>query len=202
MTTEIAGTESAAVQEAAAQLSEAAAAKKCWACGCLHGGLASIERAFPEGKRPAALDAAIQAAGSRLVQVQYDCLGCEICYPAVAINALGQLGGENQIAEQRVRAGCPCRSPICTGKIRKKVVKRMVLLDEEDDIFNEICMWGWGRAYMSESSCRFKNVYQFRGEQTRASGEHEFYEIPAAEFWRRLLGHNSLRIGGLTTGLY
>ena len=97
MTTEIAGTESAAVQEAAAQLSEAAAAKKCWACGCLHGGLASIERAFPEGKRPAALDAAIQAAGSRLVQVQYDCLGCEICYPAVAINALGQLGGENQI---------------------------------------------------------------------------------------------------------
>ncbi|HWT79065.1 MAG TPA: DUF4346 domain-containing protein, partial [Candidatus Methylomirabilis sp.] len=97
MTTEIAETEGAAVEEAVVELSEATAAKKCWACGCLHGGLASIERAFPEAKRPAALDAAVQAARSYLVEVQYDCLGCEVCYPAVAINTLNHLRGDDQI---------------------------------------------------------------------------------------------------------
>ena len=97
MMAEITGTEGTAVEEAAAQLSDAAAAKKCWACGCLHGGLASIERAFPDGKRPVVLDTAIQEARSRLVEVQYDCLGCEICHPAVAINALGRAADEDQI---------------------------------------------------------------------------------------------------------
>ncbi len=90
-------TEEAAIQEAVDQLHAAAAAKKCWACGCLHAGLSGIEHAFPESQRSADLDAALRAAREHLVEVRYDCLGCEICYPAVAINALGRLGGAQAI---------------------------------------------------------------------------------------------------------
>jgi tetrahydromethanopterin S-methyltransferase subunit A len=92
-------TEEAAIREAVDQLHEASTAKKCWPCGCLHHGLASIEKAFPEGSRPAILDAAIRAARERLAEVRYDCLGCEICFPAVAINALNQSAVAQEIAE-------------------------------------------------------------------------------------------------------
>jgi len=97
MTTEVDTAAHSTVEEAVGHLREATEAKKCWPCGCLHSGLAVIERAFPDGTRPAALDAAVRAARERLVEVRYDCLGCEICYPAVAINALSQVGGEHQI---------------------------------------------------------------------------------------------------------
>lgn len=78
-----------ALAEAVKQLGEATAAKKCWRCGCLHNSLKSLEEAMPEGERPEALDAAIRAARGRLVPVQYECLGCEVCYPPLAMNALG-----------------------------------------------------------------------------------------------------------------
>ena len=58
--------DSASVDEAVAQLREAAAAKKCWACGCLHHSLEAIEGAFPAGQRPEMLDPALQAARQRL----------------------------------------------------------------------------------------------------------------------------------------
>jgi tetrahydromethanopterin S-methyltransferase subunit A len=57
-------------------------------CGCLHNSLQAIERAFPATERPAVLDAAVRAARERLTEVRYDCLGCDVCYPALAINAL------------------------------------------------------------------------------------------------------------------
>lgn len=75
--------------EAVRQLREAAAAKKCWQCGCLHGSLRAIEEAFPSAERPAELNDAIQLARARLTKTKYDCLGCEVCFPAIAINALG-----------------------------------------------------------------------------------------------------------------
>ena len=83
-----------ALQEAVAQLAEAAAAQKCWSCGCLHSGLAAIERAFPADTRPAELDSVVLTVRERLVEMRYDCLGCEVCYPAVAINALSELGSD------------------------------------------------------------------------------------------------------------
>lgn len=76
------------IDEAVTQLQEAAAARKCWGCGCLHNSLRAIEDAFPEEKRPVALSEAIRVTRERLVGVKYDCLGCEVCYPAIAINAL------------------------------------------------------------------------------------------------------------------
>ncbi len=97
MTMEVGMTADAAIEEAVGYLREAAEAKKCWPCGCLHSGLAAIERAFPHATRPTELDAVIRLARERLIEVRYECLGCEVCYPAVAINALSHLGGEHPI---------------------------------------------------------------------------------------------------------
>lgn len=83
-------TDSAAVKEAAALLEEAAAARKCWACGCLHGTLDNVERSLPAGSRPPELTRAVEATRQHLLPVRYDCLGCELCYPAVALNALNR----------------------------------------------------------------------------------------------------------------
>lgn len=81
------------IEEAARQLQEAAAATKCWPCGCLHHSLAAIEKAFPDGKCPAGLDSALRTARERLVPIRYECLGCEVCYPALAVNALSRADG-------------------------------------------------------------------------------------------------------------
>lgn len=76
------------LEDAAAQLQQAAAAKKCWACGCLHGALDTIERVLPAGQRPATLEAALAISRAQLTPVRYDCLGCDVCFPAVAVNAI------------------------------------------------------------------------------------------------------------------
>lgn len=79
--------------EAVSQLQAATGAKKCWACGCLRHALDALERAVPEGSRPVSLADAMVSARARQVPQRYECLGCEICYPAVALNALGGVGG-------------------------------------------------------------------------------------------------------------
>lgn len=78
----------AALKEAIDQLDAATAAKKCWQCGCLHQTLEAIDRSLPLVDRPEPLDRAVTAARSKLTTVRYDCIGCDPCYPAVAVNAL------------------------------------------------------------------------------------------------------------------
>lgn len=80
------------VNEAVKQLEDAASAKKCWHCGCLHSSLRAIEEAYPKSARPKQLASVVELARSRLSDVKYDCLGCEVCWPALAINALGVEG--------------------------------------------------------------------------------------------------------------
>lgn len=75
-------------EEAVSQLGEAVRAKKCWPCGCLHGTLDSIDQAFANGKKPQELTRIIESARLRLTDIKYDCLGCDVCYPAIAVNAL------------------------------------------------------------------------------------------------------------------
>ncbi len=79
--------------EVAAQVWTAAETRKCWACGCLRHALDAIDRAVPEPSRPSSLAEALRCARARLVPQRYACLGCEVCYPAVALNALGVAGG-------------------------------------------------------------------------------------------------------------
>lgn len=96
-------TERQGAEEAARQLLDAAGAKKCWSCGCLHEALAAVEGALPSGRRLPVLDRAVSTAKGRLLEVRYDCLGCEVCYPALAVNALSASHGE--VLESA--AGCP-----------------------------------------------------------------------------------------------
>ncbi|WP_315762440.1 DUF4346 domain-containing protein [Bradyrhizobium sp. SZCCHNS2005] len=77
------------LSDAARQLQEAANARKCWACGCLRHALDAIDRAVPEPSRREDLTAAMDAARVHLAPQRYACLGCEVCYPAIALNALG-----------------------------------------------------------------------------------------------------------------
>lgn len=97
---------SAKIKEASGLIEEAAAAEKCWSCGCFHGSLAAIDRAFSEAKPPPEMEAAIAAGRDRLVPQEYDCLGCEVCYPALAINALGEVMGD-RFADVSVCAPAP-----------------------------------------------------------------------------------------------
>lgn len=84
----------ASVEEAVAQLREAAAAKKCWQCGCLHQTLSAIERAHEGRSMPLPLAGVVTEARGRLTTTRYDCIGCDPCFPAVAVNALNTRAGE------------------------------------------------------------------------------------------------------------
>jgi tetrahydromethanopterin S-methyltransferase subunit A len=81
------------LNQAATQLRAAADAKKCWPCGCLHHALEAFDRAVPRPERPTPLREVMEEAKARLLPKRYECLGCEECYPAVALNALGATGG-------------------------------------------------------------------------------------------------------------
>lgn len=83
-------------QEVREQMEKAGAAKKCWPCGCLHNSLAAIEQAFPNGELPEDLARTVRAARDRLQTVRYDCLGCSVCFPALALNALNAEGADIQ----------------------------------------------------------------------------------------------------------
>src|SRR5512132_810182 len=66
------------------QLAEATAAKKCHACGCFQAAVAAFEQT-EAGRRE--LAPALARARESFAPRKYDCLGCEICFPAVAENA-------------------------------------------------------------------------------------------------------------------
>ncbi|MGH9533455.1 MAG: DUF4346 domain-containing protein [Terriglobales bacterium] len=66
------------------QLSEAAAASKCHTCGCLH---KTAEALSETEAGQTVLASALAEARSVLKPKRYDCLGCPICYPALAANA-------------------------------------------------------------------------------------------------------------------
>ena len=80
------------IEHAAMMLRAAADARKCWACGCLRHALDTIDnaRTAPEGND--ALDMALASARERLQPQRYECLGCDICFPAVALNDLAADG--------------------------------------------------------------------------------------------------------------
>lgn len=95
------------VNEAVGQLREAAAAKKCAPCGCLHGALRAMEQSFPAGERPSDLDEAMRSAGEHTTDLKYECLGCQVCFPANALNALHVEGDSCPTEPEEERAGWP-----------------------------------------------------------------------------------------------
>lgn len=107
---------SATAQEAALkliteQISEAMHAQKCHGCGCLHETVEALART-DVGRRE--LPDLLLKARAISVPIQYDCLGCAVCYPAVAANAFtdafpDQSEGMNlcPTAEPHARSGWP-----------------------------------------------------------------------------------------------
>lgn len=77
----------AALRVVQERLAEATAAKRCHPCGCFHGAVASFERA---GAGTGDLAGALALARAVLTEKRYDCLGCEVCFPAVAENAFAE----------------------------------------------------------------------------------------------------------------
>lgn len=69
------------------QLSEAVGARKCYGCGCLHKTVEALSRT-DIGR--ADLAPALAEARSVFVPKEYDCLGCSVCYPAIAANAFAE----------------------------------------------------------------------------------------------------------------
>lgn len=66
------------------QMSDATAATKCHACGCFQAAVAAFEQT-EAGRRE--LAPVLARARETFAPRRYDCLGCEICFPAVAENA-------------------------------------------------------------------------------------------------------------------
>lgn len=69
------------------QLAEATAAKKCHGCGCLHSTVQALE-ATDAGRGE--LKDALERTRAAFTPKKYDCLGCEVCFPAVAANAFAE----------------------------------------------------------------------------------------------------------------
>lgn len=76
--------QAAALRVITEQMSEAIAAFKCHGCGCLHKTVEALSSTEP-GKTE--LAAVLGEARSVFKPKQYDCLGCPVCYPAIAANA-------------------------------------------------------------------------------------------------------------------
>jgi len=69
------------------QMSEAVSASKCHTCGCLH---KTVEALSSTDVGQTELAGPLQEARSVFKPKQYDCLGCPICYPAIAANAFAE----------------------------------------------------------------------------------------------------------------
>lgn len=69
------------------QLEEAIAAAKCHKCGCLQ---QTVEALAETDVGRAELAAILAKARNVFVSKKYDCLGCTVCYPAIAANAFAE----------------------------------------------------------------------------------------------------------------
>ncbi len=82
------------------ELRAAEGANKCHRCGCFRGALTQLRRALPslppESQRQ--LRPVVNEGESRLVPIEYDCLGCAVCWPANALNLAAEAFPNSPIA--------------------------------------------------------------------------------------------------------
>ncbi len=100
-----------AIQAIREQIGRAKAASKCHRCGCLHDTVEALS-ATEVGRGP--LASTLADARAAFVPRAYDCLGCAICFPALAANAFAEgFPREGQVLDlcptgpAEVRAGWP-----------------------------------------------------------------------------------------------
>ena len=69
------------------QVEQAIAATKCHGCGCMLHTVEALEQATPQVLE---LISVLDRARRVLVTKKYDCLGCDVCFPAIAANAFAE----------------------------------------------------------------------------------------------------------------
>ncbi len=92
------------------ELRQAMTAKKCWRCGCFQ----NTVRALQDSEQiKASLPALLAEARTLFEEKRYDCLGCEVCWPAVAQNIAAEYdpvvaeGGHCATLEPELQQGWP-----------------------------------------------------------------------------------------------
>lgn len=80
------------IQTVRTELGAGIALLKCQKCGCMESALKNLATVLPTIgiDEASALAESLPASLRKMRPIQYSCLGCEYCYPAVAQNALGQ----------------------------------------------------------------------------------------------------------------
>jgi len=92
------------------ELGQAIAAKKCWRCGCFHDTVNALRNSAVIQD---SLGALLADAQKLFEPKRYDCLGCEVCWPAVAQNLAAELdpavaeGSHCATEEPELREGWP-----------------------------------------------------------------------------------------------
>ncbi len=93
-----------------AELRQAMAAKKCWRCGCFQDTVNTLQGSeYINASLPTLLDEAHKLFEAK----RYDCLGCEVCWPAVAQNIAAECdptvteGGHCATTEPELQQGWP-----------------------------------------------------------------------------------------------
>jgi tetrahydromethanopterin S-methyltransferase subunit A len=93
-----------------AELREAMGAKKCWRCGCFQDTVNTLQES---DSIKTSLHALLDDASKLFEPKRYDCLGCDVCWPAVAQNIAAELdpviaeGSHCATAEPELQEGWP-----------------------------------------------------------------------------------------------
>jgi len=103
-------TESKKLQKVENELRWAIAAKKCWRCGCFHDTVNTLNEFTAIS---GTLGSLLIDAKNLFEDIRYDCLGCDVCWPAVAQNLAAEIdpaiaeGTHCATQEPEVRDGWP-----------------------------------------------------------------------------------------------
>ena len=98
------------LQQTESELHSAMAAKKCWRCGCFQDTVNTLNDSSMIVKT---LGSLLNEAQNLFEPKRYDCLGCEVCWPAVAQNLAAEIdsviaeGGHCATQEPETRDGWP-----------------------------------------------------------------------------------------------
>jgi len=98
------------LQQTEIELRSAMAAKKCWRCGCFQDTINTLNDFTAITKT---LGKLLNEAQNLFEPKRYDCLGCEVCWPAVAQNLAAEIvpsiaeGGHCATQEPEIREGWP-----------------------------------------------------------------------------------------------
>lgn len=97
-------TKGSGMELARLNLAEAIKARKCHGCGCFLHALDALDRSTTMARALAPLIVEAEAAA---LPKEYDCLGCAVCWPAIALNAVAKM----EPSPVEVGASCPTDAP-------------------------------------------------------------------------------------------